>query len=286
MKDSQAIVTPLGVSGSTIKLDSPEWLRWLSERSSFSYQSAISDYTCNKRSNGKWYASKRKGDRSQGSKSLAQEYLGAGDKVTKTKLEEIARKFALPDRDYWYLKHPKPKTGEPTSSPGVGCTTDQGTTKVESSSQAADEIAKLKAEFEQNLTDLQAQLRECQHRCIHLENENNRLERLGQDYSQETVARLSTKYTKALKDIEHWKQTAESYKRQAAKLKAEQEELHTELGNSISARTVPAIDLGEFYDAVVLKYPPRERKVISKPLTRFKALIAEALTRRGVTLRD
>lgn len=148
MKDSQAIVTPLGVSGVSIKLDSPEWFSWLSERSSFSYQSAISDYTCNKRSNGKWYASKRKGDRSQGSKSLAQEYLGSGDKVTKTKLEEIARKFALPDRDYWYLKHPKPKTGEPTASPGAGCTTDKGTTKNESSSQTADEIAELKAEVE------------------------------------------------------------------------------------------------------------------------------------------
>jgi hypothetical protein len=285
MKDSQAIVTPLGVSGASIKLDSPEWFGWLSERSSFSYQSAISYYTCNKRSNGKWYASKRKGDRSQGSKSLAQEYLGSDDKVTKVRLEEIARKFALPDRDYWYLKHPKPKTGELTASPGAGCT-NRGTTKSKSSSQAAGEIAKLKAEFEQNLTDLQAQLRECQHRCIHLENKKNRLERLGQDYSQETVARLTAKYGKALKDIEHWKEVADSYKRQAAKLKAEQEELHTELGNSISAKTVPAIDLGEFYDAVVLKYPPRERKVISKPLTRFKALIAEALTRRGVTLRD
>lgn len=147
MKDSQAIVTPLGVSGASIKLDSPEWFDWLSERSSFSYQSAISDYTCNKRSNGKWYASKRKGDRSQGSKSLAQEYLGSGDKVTKAKLEEIARKFALPDRDYWYLKHPKPKTGEPTASPGVGCTT-KGTTKSKSSSQPSDEIAELKAEVE------------------------------------------------------------------------------------------------------------------------------------------
>lgn len=306
MKDSQAVVTPLGVSGSTIKLDSPEWFDWLSERSSFSYQSAISDYTCNKRSNGKWYASKRKGDRSQGSKSLAQEYLGSDDKVTKVRLEEIARKFALPDRDYWYLKHPKPKTGEQTASPGGGCTSDKGTTKSDTYLQPSDEIAKLKAQVEQLLEQkirlqnelkelhtnvgnsqyLEGQLRECQHRCIHLENENNRLERLGQDYSQKTVARLSTKYTKALQDIEHWKQTAESYKRQAAKLKAEQEELHTELGNSISARTVPAIDLGEFYDVVVLKYPPRERKVITKPLTRFKALIAEALTRRGVTVRD
>lgn len=162
MKDSQAIVTPLGVSGVSIELDSPEWFGWLSERSSFSYQSAISDYTCNKRSNGKWYASKRKGDRSQGSKSLAQEYLGSGDKVTKAKLEEIARKFALPDRDYWYLKHPKPKTGEPTASPGAGCTTDKGTTKSKSSSQPSDEIAELKAEVERLKGELQAQLNECQ----------------------------------------------------------------------------------------------------------------------------
>ncbi|MBD0344037.1 MAG: hypothetical protein ICV63_04230 [Coleofasciculus sp. Co-bin14] len=131
MKDSQAIVTPLGVSGASIVLDSPEWFEWLSERSSFSYQSSVCDYTCNKRSNGKWYASKRKGDRSQGSATLAQEYLGADAKLTKAKLEEIARKFALPDRDYWYLKHPKPTNqSELTESLGAGCTANEGTTSA------------------------------------------------------------------------------------------------------------------------------------------------------------
>jgi chromosome segregation ATPase len=62
-----------------------------------------------------------------------------------------------------------------------------------------------------------------------LENENNRLEKLGQDYSQETVSRLSSKYTKALKDIEELKEAIESYKRQAAKLKAERDELDNEV---------------------------------------------------------
>lgn len=257
MKDSQAIVTPLGVSGASIKLDSSEWFDWLSERSSFSYQSAISDYTCNKRSNGKWYASKRKGDRSQGSKSLAQEYLGSGDKVTKAKLEEIARKFALPDREYWYLKHPKPKTGEPTASLGAGCTTDKGTTNKEGTPQPSNEIAEPRAEFEQSLTELQAQLRECQHRCIHLENEKNRLERLGQDYSQETVARLSSKYTKALKDIDHWKETAESYKRQAAKLR-EQVEV-----------TQPSVDAATLFNQLrplLNRLSDRDRRAIQQKL--------------------
>lgn len=191
MKDSQAIVTPLGVSGANIELDSPDWFSWLSKRFSFSYQSAICDYTCNRRSNGKWYASKRKGDRSQGSKTLAQEYLGAGDKVTKAKLEEIARKFALPDRDYWYLKHPKPT--EPTEAPGAGCTR-KGTTKGEASSQNADEIAKLKARIAE-LENQDEELLTLQTESVRLQDENNEL------------------------------------RVQLAKLKAEREELHTELGN-------------------------------------------------------
>lgn len=156
MKDSQAIVTPLGVTDGGIALDTPEWLSWLSERSSFSYQSSICDYTCNKRSNGKWYASKRKGDRREGSKTLAQEYLGADSKLTKAKLEEIARKLALPDRDYWYLKHPKPtKSAEPTEAPGAGCTTSECTTVSELPSQPHEEIATLRAEIEELKVKLQ-----------------------------------------------------------------------------------------------------------------------------------
>jgi plasmid stabilization system protein ParE len=45
------------------------------------------------------------------------------------------------------------------------------------------------------------------------------------------------------------------------------------------------IDLEEFYDAVILDHPPRERKLIGKAMTRFKTLIVEALTRRGVPVR-
>jgi chromosome segregation ATPase len=50
-------------------------------------------------------------------------------------------------------------------------------------------------------------------------------------------------------------------------------------------RPIIGIDLEEFYDAVILSHPPRERKLIGKPMTRFKTLIAEALTRRGVPVR-
>ncbi len=47
----------------------------------------------------------------------------------------------------------------------------------------------------------------------------------------------------------------------------------------------PGIDLEELYDAVILSHPPRERKLIGKAVGRFKTLIAEALTRRGVPVR-
>lgn len=89
----------------------------------------------------------------------------------------------------------------------------------------SEDISRLQAYIDK----LEAEAREQKHRCIHLENENNRLTRLGQDYSQETVARLSNKYTKALSDIQHWKESSERYQRQAAKLRADNEILSESL---------------------------------------------------------
>jgi DNA repair ATPase RecN len=78
---------------------------------------------------------------------------------------------------------------------------------------------------------------------MHLENENNRLQRLGQDYSHATVAKLSAKYTKALQEIQHWKESCESYQRQAAKLRAELDELHNELGNQRTLKPISLEDI-------------------------------------------
>jgi regulator of replication initiation timing len=58
-----------------------------------------------------------------------------------------------------------------------------------------------------------------------------------------------------------------------------------EESDRIQQPRILGIDLEEFYDAVMLGHPPRERKLIGKPLSRFKALIKEALTRRGVPVR-
>lgn len=85
------------------------------------------------------------------------------------------------------------------------------------------------SQLEAYITKLEDEVREQKHRCIHLENENNRLTRLGQDYSQETVARLNNKYTKALNDIQHWKESSERYQRQAAKLRSDNEILSESL---------------------------------------------------------
>lgn len=72
----------------------------------------------------------------------------------------------------------------------------------------------------------------------------------------------------------------------AREARAELEQLQEQVqNNNVTQSSVRAIDLEEFYDAVILKHPPRERKLVSKPLMRFKALIAEALTRRGVPVR-
>ncbi len=281
-------------SGKCIEVGLASWWDWVesAEAKSFRFETdhGCKSYTARKetlKSGVFWYAYKKIEGK------LHKSYIGKSHELTPERLESIAYKLLEPSTP---RQHELPKKTIGNSDVGElrEMVEEMRRNALERESvveQLLEQKIRLQNELKElhtsvgNSQYLEGQLRECQHRCIHLENENNRLERLGQDYSQETVARLTAKYGKALKDIEHWKEVAESYKRQAAKLKAEQEELPTGLGNSIGARTVPAIDLGEFYDAVILKHPPRERKLISKPLTRFKTLLAEALTRRGVTVK-
>jgi hypothetical protein len=250
MKDSQAIVTPLGVSDASIGLDTPEWFSWLSEHSSFSYQSAICDYTCNKRSNGKWYASKRKGDRREGSKSLAQEYLGADGKLTKAKLEEIARKLALPDRDYWYLKHPKPtKSAEPTEAPGAGCTSNECTTVSELSSQLHEEMAKLRAELERVTQD-----------------RDSLLIRIS-----ETQARMMHEIKKAHEDADKKNAQLEAYNREIDRangyLESDNRKLREQIERLQSSSNSP--DLEKIRDRILLTQPPKERRKLKTILDQF-----------------
>ncbi len=132
-------VTPMGIN--SIKLDTPYWFQWLEQCKSFRYVSSIAEYTCIKRSNGKWYAVKKQ----RGSRQNKQEYIGSDAKCTKAKLEAIARLFALPDKDYWYLKYPKPETGL-KNTPTVGDKTQACTTIEQDTSQTV-EIDNLKAEI-------------------------------------------------------------------------------------------------------------------------------------------
>lgn len=279
--------------GKRIEVGLASWWHWLESKDAKSFRFET-DYGCKSytarkealKSGEFWYAYKKIEGK------LHKSYIGKSHELSLERLESIAYKLLEPSTP---RQNELPRTAIGNSSLGElrEMVEEMRRNALERES-VVEQLLKQKLQLQNELKELhtsignsqylEAQLRECQHRCIHLENEKNRLERLGQDYSQETVSRLSNKYTNALKDIEHWKETAEGYKRQAAKLKAEQEELHTSVGNS--SRNTPGIDLGEFYDAVILKHPPRERKLISKPLLRFKALIAEALVRRGVAVKD
>jgi hypothetical protein len=133
-------------------------------------------------------------------RKLRKRYLGKSDELTLERLESVAYDLAKSTE----AKEPEPRL--PNKSVG-------------------------------NLdTSPQDELRELKHRCMYLENENKRLERLGQDYNQATVAKLSEKHTKALKEVQHWKESSDSYRRQAAKLRAELDELHNTLGNQQSLK--------------------------------------------------
>lgn len=147
MKEPIPIVTPDGVEGEGIAIGSEDWLAWLDskERKSFHYRGRAESYTVSKRSNGKWYGVKKQ----RGSRETKQEYIGASEKVTEKKLEAIASLFAMPDFDYWRLKHPLPEKKQ--DSPGAG-----STSEVYNQDQATPTIKHLEAKVVHLVAEVQS----------------------------------------------------------------------------------------------------------------------------------
>lgn len=221
-------------SGKCFEVGSHEWWDWLSssQAESFRFECdfGVKGYRARKeeiksRAGSFWYAYKRVEGK------LRKRYLGKSEELSLERLESIAYDLAKPTETR------QPKVELPNKSVGnyLSEAYEQlraGTIERENCySQLLEQKIKLEkqlAELHNELGNYQDELREQKYRCTHLENENNRLTRLGQDYSQATVAKLSEKYTKAFKDIQHWKESSESYKRQAAKLRAKLDELETD----------------------------------------------------------
>lgn len=238
-------------SGKCFEVGSQDWWSWLysSEAESFRFECdfGVKGYRARKeeikaRSGSFWYAYKRIEGK------LRKRYLGKSEELTLERLESVAYDLAKP-------VEARPETELPNKSMGNYSTDELVETLRQQRANAVERencyqqlleqkirLEKQVQELNEQLTELhntlgnsQDELKEFKHRCLHLENENNRLTRLGQDYSQATVAKLSQKYTKALNDVQHWKESSESYQRQAAKLRAELQELPNTLGNQPSA---------------------------------------------------
>jgi len=87
------------LTGTDAWIDTPQWFEWLSNNKAFRYQDRNTNFNCNKRSSGKWYATK-KVYASNGSKTVAL-YIGRDKDCTLTKLQELAQYYAMNWKDFW-----------------------------------------------------------------------------------------------------------------------------------------------------------------------------------------
>lgn len=253
-------------NGKCIEVGTWDWFQWLgsSDANSFRFETdyGCKNYTARReelKSGEFWYAYKKIGGK------LHKRYMGILEELGLERLESIAYKLLEPTTPR--QKQELPKSVGNSDVGELRETVEEMRRNAFKRESVVEQLIEQKVRLQNELKELhtsvgnsqylEAQLKECQHRCIHLENENNRLERLGQDYSQETVARLSSKYTKALKDIEHWKETAESYKRQAAKLREQIEAAQ------------PSVDAATLFNQLrplLNRLSDRERRAIQQKL--------------------
>lgn len=135
------------VFNADIWIDSPEWIEWLAQCSSFRYEGKSTSFNCTKRHNGKWYGSKKIYS-STGSKAVS---LYIGSACSLEKLQQIEYYFSLDWKDFWKWyysderKQPKAKVVQPTA-----CTTNSNDLKAE--------VEQLRAALEQVTADRDRQL--------------------------------------------------------------------------------------------------------------------------------
>ncbi len=211
-------------SGQCFEVGSTDWWNWINsdkaESFRFECDYGVKGYRARKeviksRSGSFWYAYKRVDGK------LRKKYLGKSDELTLERLESAAYDLAKATEPR------EPQVQLPNKSVGNYSVEELQEALREQRANAIERENCYQQLLEQKIR-LEKQAQELQYRCTYLENENNRLTKLGQDYSQATVAKLNEKYAQAIRDSEQWKESSESYKRQAAKLR---EELHNTLGN-------------------------------------------------------
>lgn len=196
---SVELPTVLAIPHERAKVQSSGWHDWLVNHSKFRFKTPSGSFTAYKSDKGYWTAQRRV------DRKLRHQYLGESHTLTYETLDETARILDSPD--YWH-KHVSDK-GRPR----------------EADKELRRESHK---EYETNLsheeiTILREEVQRLKQRNSYLENENRRLEKVGADYSQDTFNALREKHQKALADATHWQEVAESYRKQAEKLRAQAE---------------------------------------------------------------
>jgi hypothetical protein len=123
MANLEKLVKINNVVNAEIYIDTPEWLEWLAGRNSFRYEGISTNFTCIKRKNAKWYATK-KIYASSGSKAVS---LYIGSDCTLDKLQELNHYFSLEWSDFWqwYYSAERQTKKEKVVQTASECTTDQ-----------------------------------------------------------------------------------------------------------------------------------------------------------------
>ncbi len=191
---SSNIVSGDRVSEADIPIDSPQWSEWLGQQSSFRYEGSQTNFTCNRRPNGKWYGVKKVHSSDKGSVPVAL-YIGSDLDCTLAKLQEVHERFSMDNWDFWRWYHSPERKGKKKQIPGgytkkPPCTTDGGSTEtITQSSEASlkEEIRRLGAEL-----NLVKQMRDtAQSKYAKAVEDNGRLIRLARE-AQAEIERLQS----------------------------------------------------------------------------------------------
>jgi hypothetical protein len=237
-------------TGKCFEVGSSEWWNWVnsSQAESFRFECdfGVKGYRARKeeiksRSGSFWYAYKRIDGK------LRKRYLGKSEELSLERLETIAYDLAKPaESRQQEVELPNKSVGNYSIDELRESLWQQRTNAIEREN-CYDQLLVQKLRLEQRVKELEElhnklgnteELKQLQYRCADLQNENNRLTRLGQEYSTEAFVKQRKKYEKLLEDARHWRESSESYQRQAAKLRAELDELHNTLGNQQVTKSI------------------------------------------------
>jgi len=240
--------------GHCFEVGTSEWWNWLKSEKAKSFRFecdfGVKGYRARKeeiksRSGSFWYAYKRVNGK------LRKRYLGKSEELSLERLESIAYDLAKPTES----KHSEVEL--PNKSVGNYSTEELRDTLQQQRANAIErencyqQLLEQKLRVEARVRELEElhntlgnieELKQLQYRCADLQNENNRLTRLGQEYSRETFINQRKKYEKLLKDAQNWRESSESYQRQAAKLRTELDELHNTLGNQEDKKAIANLE--------------------------------------------